>query len=505
LIPVWRPIPCYNNRIRWTASAERFRLVAVDQSPEEYADNLAGQLFDVFGAGVTVNGGAPEFGQVLNRLAEVSADTNGIKAALQCLVNKVTGKPEAPAKPAIDPGGRRLLAGIFERPHTDYPYMTDGAFIGPGYTTDVRRALQCLVNDVSRALVNDGERPVYLTDDDPNVARHTPKTDMTVEAFNSIHGVPVLSLNFEKYSGMYHLWNGDKLVATDASLPEALQNLVNYIWLNWHVAYRPEPAPEAVGRVAQWNNNNTGAVAKLKNVAMPDGTTADIFAVPQDLAANLRALDAAEKAGLKFTVGSDPASKDIGDLAIAADLAFGQRQADNGEYMPLESAGQLADLLKTKTAEINKRLRADLAPYAGFIPEPGDADDNLIAGIFKDDNGRYFLRGVYGENIPDDFGTQVKILISGLYEYARSKSYSPAFGNWLELIYLFLENKASMQLTAGGDAKFYNRPDPVPAARMVAGLYDFGDDGRTFIVSSELPGRTGKLTYTSKDVAIICR
>jgi hypothetical protein len=45
-------------------------------------------------------------------------------------------------------------------------------------------------------------------------------------------------------------------------------------------------------------------------------------------------------------------------------------------------------------------------------------------------------------------------------------------------------------------------PSPIPAARMVAGLYDFGDDGRTFIVSSELPGRRGKLTYTSKDVAI---
>jgi hypothetical protein len=268
-----------------------------------------------------------------------------------------------------------------------------------------------------------------------------------------------------------------------------------------------------------------------------------------DLAAARRALDAAEKAGLKFTVGSDPAGgENMRDLIKSAAKQIDEHFrgytyeemmkdpffqvpvydpsnltekikeayrrggwmpksppfpfAADGEYMPMESAGQLADLLKTKTAEINKRLRADLAPYAGFIPEAGDADDNLIAGIFKDDNGRYFLRGVYGENIPDDFGTQVKILISGLYEYARSKSYSPAFGNWLELIYLFLENKASMQLTAGGDAKFYNRPDPVPAARMVAGLYDFGDDGRTFIVSSELPGRRGKLTYTSKDVAI---
>lgn len=288
----------YNNRIRWTASAERFRLVAADQSPEEYADNLAGQLFDVFGAGVAVNGGAPEFGQVLNRLAEVSADTNGIKAALQCLVNKVTGKPEAPpavsarsgmtiglmhdtandvysiwtgagtlperfdlfssgvaalAKYLADeypeqssrhlkkeappaPDGRRLLAGIFERPFTDYPYMIDGSLSGDVYTNDVRKALQMLVDDVSGALAAAGGRPVYLTDDDPAGARHTPKTDMTVEAFNAIHGVPVLSLNFEKYSGMYHLWNGDKLVATDASLPEALQNLVNYIWLNWHIA-----------------------------------------------------------------------------------------------------------------------------------------------------------------------------------------------------------------------------------------------------------------------------
>jgi hypothetical protein len=30
-----------------------------------------------------------------------------------------------------------------------------------------------------RALIDAGERPVYLTDDDPNVARHTPKTDMS--------------------------------------------------------------------------------------------------------------------------------------------------------------------------------------------------------------------------------------------------------------------------------------------------------------------------------------
>lgn len=293
-------------RVVWTGRAERFQLVTDGRTPEEYADNLAGQLFEVFGAGVTINGGAPEFGQVLKGLAEINADTIGIKGALQSLVNKVIGKPDAPPAPAIDPGGRRLLAGIFERPHTDYPYMIDGAFGGHGFTIDVKHALQMLVNNISEMLIGAGGRPVYLTDDDPNVARHNPKTEsdstvaalsltnnglyritapgentiildsnlaviklverladflanrsagasvlitrlrqavdlsktaMTVDQFNSIHGAPLLSLNHEKYSEMYHLWHGGAaLVATDASLPEALQNMVNYIWLNWHIA-----------------------------------------------------------------------------------------------------------------------------------------------------------------------------------------------------------------------------------------------------------------------------
>lgn len=40
------------------------------------------------------------------------------------------------------------------------------------------------------------------------------------------------------------------------------------------------------------------------------------------------------------------------------------------------------------------------------------------------------------------------------------------------------------------------------AGRMVVGLFDYGQDGHTFIVSSELPGKRGKALYTSKDVAI---
>jgi hypothetical protein len=93
--------------------------------------------------------------------------------------------------------------------------------------------------------------------------------------------------------------------------------------------------------------------------------------------------------------------------------------------MPLESAGQLADLLKTKTAEINKRLRADLAPYAGFIPEPVEPappPDGPIVGIYRQPDGGYSVAGSGRPRGRGSFGnirTALEIFVTYLRFHAK--------------------------------------------------------------------------------------
>jgi hypothetical protein len=199
-----------------------------------------------------------------------------------------------------------------------------------------------------------------------------------------------------------------------------------------------------------------------------------------------------------------------------------------------------------------------IAARMAFDPEP-------IIALYRDaERGLYWTTGP-GPIEKAEFGVVAQSLIRQLYEYGRKQSYSAAFGNWLELLNSFLTGKAHMTMwekndnyhlsnerleigivsnsgggfqlrgrwrgfevgakslstilktfleTLAAKARLLSDPANVEAeralnalddrtgiARQVVGLYDYGEDGKTWLVSSELPGRTGGLTYSGKATA----